>query len=204
MGTVKPIQTRPPEPVPIHEHALGQIDYIRSTMERAGSFTAVPGAGGILMGVTAVGAAWLAYGRPGAAEWLTVWVADMVLALAIGATAMVRKARREGLPLAAGASRKFMASFPPALLAGAVLTWPLFHAGQLDVLASVWLLLYGVAVIAGGVFSVRIVPAMGAAFMVLGLGPLIGPQVGRDIYLGAGFGGLHIVFGWLIYRRYGG
>ncbi|MBE0659400.1 MAG: hypothetical protein IH602_17030, partial [Bryobacteraceae bacterium] len=57
---MKPIQTRPPEPTPIHEHALGQIDYIRSTMERAGSFTAVPGAGGILMGLTAVGAAWLA------------------------------------------------------------------------------------------------------------------------------------------------
>lgn len=201
---MKPIQTRSPEPAPIAEHALGQIDYIRSTMERAGSFTAVPGAGGILMGVTAVGAAWVAHGRQSAEGWLAVWVAEMTLAIGIGVAAMVRKARREGLPLSAGASRKFMASFPPALLAGAVLTWPLFHAGQLDVLASVWLLLYGVAVIAGGVYSVRIVPAMGAAFMVLGVGPLVVPEAPRDLYLGVGFGVLHIVFGWLIYRRHGG
>lgn len=173
-------------------------------MERAGWFTAVPGAGGILMGLTAIGAAVLAHSRQSAVEWLMVWVVEMAVAFAIGATAMVMKARREGLPLAAGPSRKFMASFPPALLAGAVLTWPLFQAGQLDVLASVWLLLYGVAVIAGGVFSVRIVPAMGAAFMLLGLGPLVWPQAARDLYLGAGFGGLHIVFGWLIYRRHGG
>jgi hypothetical protein len=204
VGTVKPVSTRPPEPVPIHEHALGQINYIRSTMERAGSFTAVPGAGGLLMGLTAVGAAALAQSRRSAEEWFLVWAAEMALALAIGAAAMIRKARHEGLPLSAGASRKFMASFPPALLAGAVLTWPLYHAGQLDVLASVWLLLYGVAVIAGGVFSVRIVPAMGAAFMLLGVGPLVAPEVPRDLYLGVGFGGLHIVFGWLIYRRHGG
>ena len=188
----------------MHEHALGQIDYIRSTMERAVSFTAVPGAGGMVMGATALLAAWAAHGRQSAEGWLGVWAGEMALAFAIGASAMVAKARREGLPLSAGASRKFMASFPPALLAGAVLTWPLFHAGQLDVLASVWLLLYGVAVIAGGVFSVRIVPAMGAAFMVLGLGPLVGPEVGRDLYLAAGFGGLHVIFGWLIYRRHGG
>ncbi len=61
-----------------------------------------------------------------------------------------------------------------------------------------------VAIIAGGVFSVRIVPAMGVAFMLLGFGPLLAPEISRDLFLGAGFGGLHIIFGWLIYRRYGG
>ncbi len=173
-------------------------------MERAGSFTAVPGAGGIAMGVTAVAAALLAHSRASASGWISVWVLEMVLALLIGSAAMIRKARRDGLTLSSGASRKFMASFPPALLAGAILTWPLYHAGLLDVLASVWLLLYGVAIIAGGVFSVRIVPAMGVAFMLIGMGPLLAPGIARDLFLGAGFGGLHIVFGWLIYRRHGG
>jgi hypothetical protein len=173
-------------------------------MERAGSFTAVPGAGGVAMGVTAIGAAFLAHGRASGQEWLLIWVSEMILALAIGLAAMIRKARRDRLPLSAGPSRKFMASFPPALLAGAALTWPIYHAGLLDVLAAVWLLLYGVAIIAGGVFSARIVPAMGVAFMLLGLGPLVAPEIARDIYLGAGFGLLHIGFGWRIYRRYGG
>lgn len=202
MSSVNPASGR--SATPIHEHALGQIDFIRSTMERAGSFTAVPGAGGMAMGLTALGAAYLANRQPAARDWITVWVAEMILAFGIGSAAMWTKARRDRVPLASGASRKFMASFPPALLAGAALTWPLYHAGMLDLLAAVWLLLYGVAVIAGGVFSVRIVPAMGAAFMVLGLGALVAPQLGRDIYLGAGFGLLHIGFGWLIYRRHGG
>jgi len=195
---------RPEAPTPIHKHALGQIDFIRNTMERAGSFTAVPGAGGMGMGISAIGAAFLAHQRTSPQDWITIWVIEMILALGIGSAAMLHKARRDRVPLSSGASRKFMASFPPALLAGAALTWPLYHAGLLDVLASAWLLLYGVAIIAGGVFSVRIVPAMGLAFMVLGLGPLVAPEVGRDIYLGAGFGLLHIGFGWLIYRRYGG
>ncbi|HNY39819.1 MAG TPA: hypothetical protein PKJ41_05475 [Bryobacteraceae bacterium] len=204
MSTANTAASRPPTPTPIHEHALGQIDFIRTTMERAGSFTAVPGLGGMAMGATAIGAAFLAHNRSAAQGWITTWVAEMVLALAIGLAFMIRKARRDRLPLSSGASRKFMASFPPALLAGAALTWPLYHAGLLDVLASVWLLLYGVAVIAGGVFSARIVPAMGVAFMLLGLGPLVAPQVPRDVYLCAGFGLLHIGFGWRIYRRYGG
>jgi hypothetical protein len=190
--------------VPIHEHALGQIDYIRNTMERAGSFTAVPGAGGMLMGGTAAGAAVLAHSRTEPEQWLAVWTLELTLALAIGVAAMVLKAKRDGVPLSSGAARKFAASFPPALSAGALLTWPLFHAGMLDILASAWLLLYGVAVIAGGMFSVRVVPAMGLAFMLLGAGPLVAPEVPRDVYLGAGFGGLHVVFGWLIYRRHGG
>ena len=204
MGIVNPLPQRSTAPTAIHEHALGQIDFIRNTMERAGSFTAVPGAGGIAMGLTAIVAAFLAHRQGAASGWIIVWVLEMILALFIGSAAMIRKARRDGVALSSGASRKFMASFPPALLAGAILTWPLYHAGLLDILASVWLLLYGVAIIAGGVFSVRIVPAMGAAFMLLGMGPLLAPEIARDLFLGAGFGGLHIVFGWLIYRRHGG
>jgi hypothetical protein len=173
-------------------------------MERAGSFTAVPGAGGMAMGATAIGAAWFAHGQALSALWLAVWTSEMALALVIGVAAMIHKARRDGVALSSGSARKFMASFPPALLAGAMLTWPLFQAGMLDILASAWLLLYGVAVVSSGVFSVRVVPAMGVAFMLLGAGPLVAPWIARDVFLGAGFGGLHIIFGWLIYRRHGG
>ena len=188
----------------MQQHALDNLSYIRSTMERAGAFTAVPGLGGMVMGLTAIAAAVLASRQPDAHGWLTVWLSEMVLAMAIGATAMTHKARKTGAPIWSQPGRKFAASFAPAILAGALLTAPLYSAGMLNVLAACWLLLYGVAVIGSGAFSVRIIPAMGVGFMALGVVALWASPGLRDVPLAAGFGGLHIVFGFWIWRKYGG
>ena len=48
------------EPVELHTHAMENLRYIRRTLERAGAFTAVPGIGGMLMGSTALAAAYRA------------------------------------------------------------------------------------------------------------------------------------------------
>lgn len=192
------------KPVPLEDHAIADIRYIRAAMERAANFTAVPGLGGVCMGLTAVAAAFMAARQATALAWLTVWVTELVLAVAIGGLAMVDKARRTSTPLFAGAGRKFLLAFAPPILAGALLTWPLFQAGLLGVLAAVWLMLYGVAIIAGGAHSAAIVPSMGLAYLGLGAVALVAPPALCDLLLGAGFGGLHIVFGFWIYRRYGG
>ena len=141
------------EPIPIHDHALENLRYIRSAMERAGSFTAVPGLGGMVMGATALPAAWLASRQHTAQAWLVIWLTEMVLAVAIGALAMVHKARRSNAPLWNDAGRKFALSFAPPIAAGALLTLPLYQAGLLHVVAALWLILYGAAVLAGGAFS---------------------------------------------------
>jgi hypothetical protein len=192
------------EPIPIHDHALENLRYIRSAMERAGSFTAVPGLGGMVMGATALPAAWLASRQHTAQAWLVIWLTEMVLAVAVGSLAMVHKARRSNVPLWNDAGRKFALSFAPPIVAGALLTWPLYEAGLLHVVAALWLILYGAAVLAGGAFSVRIVPAMGIGYFALGIITMLAPPYMRDIPLAAGFGGLHLVFGFWIYRRYGG
>jgi hypothetical protein len=192
------------EPIRITEHALENLQYIRSAMERAGAFTAVPGMGGMVMGCTALIAAWLASRQAAPIAWLTVWLTEFVLAVAIGSLAMVHKAGRLGLPLLHDAGRKFALGFAPPILAGALLTWPLYRSGQLETMAAAWLMLYGVAVIAGGAFSARIIPAMGACYFALGVVALMAPPSMRDVPLAAGFGGLHVVFGFWIYRRYGG
>jgi hypothetical protein len=191
------------QPVELHEHAMDNLKYIRQTLERAGSFTAVPGKGGVLMGVIAILASWLAAGQPSAAGWLTVWTVAAVVAMAVGFVGAVLKSRRFQMPLFSGPGRKFIAGFAPAILAGAVLTAVFYRAGISGFLPGVWLLLYGAAVLAGGSASVRIVPVMGACFMFVGTVALLLPGW-NDVLLPVGFGGLHWIFGIVIWAKYGG
>jgi len=193
-------------PVPLHSQAFDHLQYIRRTMEGAASFTAVPGVGGILMGVSALTAGGLAHAK-GTAEpnrWLAIWILEGVLALAIGLLFAYRKARRIQVELFSRPARKFMLAMAPALGAGAVLTSALVRSGQMAMLPGCWLLLYGAGISAAGAFSVRIVPVMGTCFLVLGSAAMFSPGEWGDAWLAAGFGGLHIVFGILITRKHGG
>ena len=183
---------------------MDNLKYIRQTLERAGSFTAVPGKGGVLMGVVALLAARVAASRPSAGGWLAVWTVAAVVAMAIGVAGAALKSRRFQVPLFSGPGRKFIAGFTPAILAGAVLTAVFYRAGISGFLPGVWLLLYGAAaVLAGGSASVRVVPMMGACFMLLGTVALLLPGW-NDVLLPVGFGGLHLIFGTVIAVKYGG
>lgn len=191
-------------PRPLHDRALDNLQYIRSTMERAGSFTAVPGWGMVAVGVTALAATWVASRQPRDAAWLAVWLGEAVLGVAIGGAALVRKARVANDPLLSGPGRRFGLGFLPPLIVGGLLTLALHQAGLFHRMPGTWLLLYGTAVVTAGAFSVRVVPLMGLCFMLLGAGALFAPTGWWPGFMAAGFGGLHIVFGSIIARRYGG
>jgi hypothetical protein len=193
-----------PEPVELHARAMDNLRYIRRTIEQAGSFTAVPGLGGVLVGSTALAAAWIAGPRTANLRWLMVWLAEAIVALLIGVVSAAMKSRRAGMPLLSGPGRKFVAGFAPSLIAGVVLSAVLFRAGIGEFLPGVWLLLYGTAVLSGGWASVRVVPMMGACFMAAGAVALFWPDAAGELFLAAGFGGLHIIFGGVIASRYGG
>ena len=180
------------------------LRFIRDTMERSAAFTAVSGWGQVLLGVTATFAAWLAAQQISPFAWLRVWLAESLLAAAIGLLACTWKANRRGLPLFSGPARKVALGLAPPLFAGAFLTFLLFRAGLQSALPATWLLLYGAGIITGGAFSVPIVPVMGLCFMLLGGLAALGPVAWGNWFLAAGFGGLHMVFGLLIARRHGG
>jgi len=188
--------------VSIHEHAFANLRFIRETMERAGSFTAVPGWGGILMGVSALLTAFLTSNLPSRELWFEAWIGEAVLAIGIGLFAMIQKAKAIKSPLLYGPGRRFALSFLPPMIAGAVLSVFLSQHGLYAVMPGMWMILYGVAVITGGAFSVNVVPLMGVSFMALGIAALFSPQGWSNIYMGIGFGGLQIVFGAIIARRY--
>ena len=191
-------------PIAIDDHARDNLRFIRETMERAGSFTAVPGWGGMILGITAVGAAVVAAQQSASGDWLAVWLVEAVIAMAIAGWSTLLKARRANDSLLSGPARKFALSFVPPLFVGALLTYVLFHAHLFAAIPATWLLLYGTGVVTGGAFSIRVVPLMGLCFMVLGAVAFFCPAAWGNILLGIGFGGFHILFGAVIARNYGG
>ena len=196
--------SRSSDPIPLSHRAMEDLRFIRRTMENGNAFTAVPGWGGVGMGVSALAAAAVAAGQATPEGWLGVWAAEAVIAAGIGAWAIERKARRVGLPVLSGTGRKVLLGFTPPALAGIVLTGALWQADATRLIPGAWLLLYGVAVVAAGTFSVRVVPLMGVCFMVLGtLALLLVPDAGNTL-MALGFGGLHVVFGAIIARGHGG
>jgi hypothetical protein len=188
----------------LQKRAMDNLRYIRETMERASSFTAVPGWGGVGMGVAALAAAPVAAWQRTSEAWLGVWLVAALIAVGIGAWATERKARRAGVSLFSGPGRKFALSLAPPLVAGALLTVPIFRAGLFHILPGLWLVCYGTAVITGGAFSVSVVPVMGMGFVLFGGVTLFCPPAWGNWLMAAGFGGLHILFGLLIARRHGG
>ena len=194
MGQVRPIQ----------RHAIDNLRFIRETMERSAAFTAVPGWAGVAMGMTALVAAWIASRQPSAELWLATWLGEGMVAIALGSLGVMEKAARTGQSLRSAPARKFALSFAPPLAAGAFLSIALWRQGAIDRLPAIWILHYGTAILTGGAFSVRAVPVMGLVFSGIGAIGLFLPASWGDALLALSFGGVHIVFGMIVARKYGG
>ena len=192
------------DPAPIHEHALSNLRYIREAMERASAFTSIPGWGGVGIGAIAIATAIYAHPFAGTRPWLVAWLACAAVAAVLIAIAMVRKARRANVSFRGAPARRFFVSYFAPIVAGAALTFVLGHNGLYAVLPATWLLLYGASFISSGAYSIPVVPVMGVCFMLLGVAACFVPASAGNALLGAGFGGLHVGFGVVIARRYGG
>src|SRR5499425_2317116 len=204
MALTNPSRVPRSEPIPIDARAADHLRYIRETMESAAEFTAVPGWGGVAMGITAFAAAYFASTQATPARWLLVWLLEAGIAVAIAAPAAGTKAHRANAKLFSGPGRKFLTSFMPALVAGGLLTYALAHAGLYGALPGLWLLLYGTAIVTGGAFSVRVVPVMGLCLMLLGGVAVFAPPQWGDALMATGFGFVQIGFGIWIAQRHGG
>jgi len=192
--------TAPPR---LADRAADNLRFIRSTMESSSRFTDLSGAGMFLIGVSALITTLVAAQTTERAAVL-IWEAEAVVAVSIGLLATLRKAGGRGQRLLAAPARKFLLGLAPPLVAGGILTLVLQRESLFELLPGTWLVLYGAAIAAAGTFSVRILPAMGFSFIVVGAVAFVGPAAWAGWLLGLGFGGLHLLFGAVIARRYGG
>lgn len=219
MTSKRPLQLQRDEPAQtpaLSDRAIDNLRFIRETMERAGTFTALSGQGIALTGVIAFVAYGIAGPTLGSPRWLATWIGAATAAFAVSATLTLRKASASSAMVSGALGRKLALAFFPALVAGAVITAVALRAGWYVALPGLWLITYGAAVMAGGALSAPVIPVMGASFMLIGAMALGAPVVLANAWgeparmmllnglMVAGFGGLHLAFGWAISRRYGG
>jgi hypothetical protein len=194
------------EPISLGDRAADNLRFIREAMEGSSRFTAVPGVGGILMGVTAIVAAFIANNyAPLRQDWLITWLVEAIVAFGIGLAGIWFKASRGDASLLSTPAMKFARGFSPPLIAGVAITVGLWRFGQFEAMVPAWIICYGAAVVCGGAFSVRVVPIMGWCFMAAGaIAYAVLPAANFNWAMAATFGLLHIVFGAIIAKRYGG
>lgn len=184
--------------------AADNLRFIRQAMERTTTFTSIPGKGGVGMGVVGLVASVMAARQPSGDRWLGTWLIAAGVAAIVGLIAMARKARLGGATLTGATARRFAIGMAAPFVAGAAITYELWSVRNFTVMAPSWLLLYGAGVLTGGIFSVPVVRAIGACFMALGIAAIATPPEWGNVWLGIGFGGLHVAFGAYIARNHGG
>lgn len=192
------------QPESVGRHAAENLRFIRSAMERSSTFTAIPGAGGAVMGGIGLVAAGIAATQPMGDRWLLTWLGAAALAALAGLTAMWHKARTAGLTLTGTGARRFALGMAAPFVAGAAITYELWTVRNFTVMAPAWLLLYGTGLLTGGQFSAPVVRWIGVCFMAAGIAAILTPHEWSNIWLAIGFGGLQLGFGIYIARNHGG
>ncbi|HEX7037429.1 MAG TPA: hypothetical protein VF210_16780 [Pseudomonadales bacterium] len=186
----------------LQQRAEHDLRFIRSAIARAEGMSSVSGLGGIWMGAVALIAAALAASRP-LPEQLLIWIVAAAIAAPLGALACWRKGRRGGVFIHWDPVRRFLLCLVPAIVVAVLLTARLWASAP-TLIPSVWLMLYGCGVLAAGTYAVGAVVALGAGFILLGACSLLLDAAWSNGLLAAGFGGLHIGFGFWVYKRHGG
>jgi hypothetical protein len=185
--------------VAMDAHAQATLRYIRTSMDAA-ALVVTPGSACIAIGLVGLVAALLAASL-WRANWLGVWMAAAPLACVVGGAVMARQHRLLGRTLFGPSGRRFVVCMAPPLFAGAVLTVADLNDGNVGSIAGTWLLLYGSAVTAASATTIRLVGCLGVLFMLFGVAALLLPMNTHNLILGAGFGGLHLLFGGYLVRH---
>ena len=185
--------------IQLDSHAAATLRYIRASMESAASL-AVPGSTGIASGIVGLLAAIVSSVPALRPHWLIIWLLAAVVAGGVGGALLLRQPSLGSLTIGGAPIRRFFIGLLPSLFAGAVMTSVLWANAGARMIPGTWLLLYGCGLIAASTATARTIGILGGAFVAVGLLALLLPDSLQIPMLGVGFGGLHILFGYLTRR----
>jgi len=185
--------------------AAASLAAVRRYMERSAEFAHYSAASGFWAGAATLGACvWLlarhGLAVPPAWEFAAVWGSVAVAALAGAMLATVRRARARGDAVLDTPTRLVLGSLCPAAFATAVLTVGLAMRGEVGLLPGIWLLCYGTGLYAAALFARREFQVVGLAALALGGVAVACPAAYGTLFMGLGFGALHVGYGVVAWR----
>jgi hypothetical protein len=204
-------------------HPNEDLQAIREIMERSSRFLSLSGLAGIFAGVCAlVGAAiaWFFILDPDTVQYgellksqgdsLTSGTrfylaldALVVLGLALWGAVYYsqRKARKAGQKFWAISTKRLLVHLMIPLVAGGVFTLILVFRHNLELVAPVMLIFYGLALVNAGKFTFGEIHYLGLTQIVLGILAGVFTSYGL-LFWTIGFGLMHIVYGTVMYYRH--
>jgi len=199
------------------EEAAEQLRVIRSMMERATIFRALSGETAMLGGAVALAVAWASEKRHGW-EWASWWLGGLAVVLAFNIFQIYRMRAEHRRPFWGSGLRLALRGALPSLIAGGFLGLLFVRSDAAGVVganqaaACLWILHYGLALLAIREFAPKSMVWLGWAFVVFGVTCLA--IVFRVLEYPSGwtdhvktygsrlmaiaFGGFHLVYGGVI------
>lgn len=190
------------------EKELEDIRAIREMMEKSSKFLSLSGLSGVFAGCTAMMGAAVAYfyilHQP--VDKLVSYVIldagiTLVLAIGFGILFSARKAHKKNQKLVNALTLKLIYNMAIPLLAGGALSLILIMRGQIELVASITLLFYGLALVNVSKYTLDEIHYLGITQIVLGLAAALFLYHGL-LFWTIGFGLCHIVYGALMYKKY--
>ncbi len=191
------------------EEAAEQLRVIRSVMERATIYRALSGETALIGGAAALAAAWLSEGRH-SWLWARWWLGGLLCVLAFNIFQIYRVKSAHNRPFWSSGLRVALRGALPSLIAGGFLGLIFVRGDQDRAAACMWIIHYGLALLAIREFAPKSMVWLGWAFVIFGVASLAG-VAGVVNYLSAmmgylngsrlmaiAFGGFHLIYGALI------
>lgn len=191
------------------EEAVEQLRVIRSVMERATIFRALSGETALIGGAAALAAAWLSEGRHVWA-WAVWWLVGLVLVIGFNAFQIFRLKTAHHRPFWSPGLRVALRGVMPSLIAGGFLGLIFVRMDQDRAAACMWILHYGLALLAIREFAPKSMVWLGWAFVIFGVASLAGvsnvvdglalwmQKLNGSRLMAITFGGFHLIYGALI------
>jgi len=215
------------------EQAAEHLRVIRSLMQRATVYRAISWPTALFGGSLALALAVLLFFRERAAisggglevdrmseaAWVVCWLVALAVTGSFNAVLIARKAQREeGRFFSPGLKMALRALIPP-MVAGAVVGIPMAILSTAAEAAAVWVVFYGLALLATAGFAPKSIPRLGWVCLVFGLAAFLyahggfdlpglgpparteSPMLEANLIMGSAFGVFHLVYALLVAAR---